>query len=45
MVDLNKQELTARRFIKYLKLLPRDLFKIIVMLLFAFPFYWMLINV
>ncbi|MGI6691924.1 MAG: carbohydrate ABC transporter permease [Clostridiales bacterium] len=44
MVDLNKQELTARRFIKYLKLLPRDLFKIIVMLLFAFPFYWMLIT-
>jgi sn-glycerol 3-phosphate transport system permease protein len=33
-----------RRFLLYLPKLPGDIFKTIVLLVFAFPFYWMLIT-
>jgi sn-glycerol 3-phosphate transport system permease protein len=33
-----------RRILRYLPRLPRDLFKVAVILLFVFPFYWMLVT-
>ena len=39
----NKRNI-KRRFLNYLPQLPKDIFKIAVILVFAFPFYWMLIT-
>ncbi|HSK69759.1 MAG TPA: carbohydrate ABC transporter permease [Candidatus Limnocylindria bacterium] len=34
----------GRRLLRYLPRLPRDLLKVAVILLFVFPFYWMLVT-
>ncbi len=46
MVDNNtlEEKQQRRKLLLYLPKLPGDLFKLAVLLLFAFPFYWMLIT-
>lgn len=44
MMTKNSKQDMKRRFQNYLPHLPKDIFKIAVILLFAFPFYWMLIT-
>ena len=45
MTDKDRRnEQFRRRLRNYLPRLPGDLFKILMMVIFVFPFYWMLIT-